>query len=73
MTNLAFIYSGLMIGCAVTSVVASIFDVKHSLHLQVRLCNSHSSIFFDKRDLQLVPHLSRYHQVRQQLTHIQLS
>ncbi|EPQ58968.1 hypothetical protein GLOTRDRAFT_113815 [Gloeophyllum trabeum ATCC 11539] len=35
---------GLMLGCALASIVAGVFDVKHYLHLQ------------------LVPHLSRYHQ-----------
>jgi hypothetical protein len=29
--------AGLMIGCAVTSIVAGLFDVKHYFHLQVRL------------------------------------
>ncbi|TFK55377.1 hypothetical protein OE88DRAFT_1764743 [Heliocybe sulcata] len=35
---------GLMLGCALASIVAGVFDLKHYLHLQ------------------LVPHLSKYHQ-----------
>lgn len=49
-------------GSALTSIVGGIFDVKHYLHLQVRVLISKTeaqlTIF-----LQLVPHVSRNHQV----------
>ena len=39
-------FTALMLGIALTSVAAGVFDVKHYLHLQ------------------LVPHISKFHQVR---------
>lgn len=66
--------TGLMISCAASSIIASIFDVKHYLHLQVRPFSFYAAGFrthlvFCVHQIgrpnvdQLVPHISRHHQV----------
>lgn len=55
--------AGLMMGYALTSIVCGIFDVKHHLHLQVWISYSSIRFFLTAPYSQLVPHISRHHQV----------
>jgi hypothetical protein len=52
-------------GSALTSIIGGIFDVKHYLHLQVRVLIRKTERLFAQLAifLQLVPHVSRNHQV----------
>ena len=51
-------------GCALTSILCGIFDVKHYLHLQVRVPTPPSgSTLSPLLTLKLVPHISHHHQV----------
>jgi hypothetical protein len=55
---------------AVSSVVVAIFDVKYNFHLQVRIVLFRRPRFFGTNAFassQLIPHVSRDHQVKNSL------